>query len=359
MVGLCHEMQVKQLKIWLHSLGCRTNQSEMESIASGLVERGFILSDTPGGCFAAVINSCSVTATADKKSRQCVRMARREMPNGLIIACGCWAQKLSKDEARDIGIDYVVPNRRKGGVIGLISGQPKGNLPAGNWDDLPLLCPTLRSRAFIKIQEGCDHFCSYCIVPFLRGRATSRPFDDVMREITSVAESGCEEIILTGTNLGGYPRLAELAREISDIPVRLQFGSIEPFSIDEKLLRALAGMKQKFVPPLHIPLQSGDDEILKMMRRGYTASEYLAKIEQVRKFLGNIALNTDLLVGFPSESEEAFQRSLALIREVGFAHVHIFPFSPREGTDAAKFQNQIPKNIISERAQIAKDVNRH
>lgn len=354
-------MPLNGKKICLHSLGCRTNQSELESIASGLVENGAIVGNEPEDCDAAVLMTCSVTATADKKSRQFTRMIRRKIPDGLLVACGCWAQRLSNDEAKELGIDYVIPNRRKGCVLGLIKahlcGESLDKKNDSEWDNLPHLRPTLRSRAFVKIQDGCDHFCTYCIVPYLRGKPVSRPLEDVMSEISSVSESGCNEIILTGTNLGRYKcGLDNLVRRIAKLPVTLQFGSIEPFSIDDELLTAIAEMGDRFIPPLHIPLQSGDDEVLRRMGRGYTRGEYLSKIERVKEILGDIPFNTDLLVGFPGESEEAFQHSLDVIRSVGFAHVHIFPFSPREGTRAAAFDSQLPRSVILDRARRAKEV---
>ena len=361
-------------KVWLHSLGCRTNQSEKESIASGVAERGAIIADGPQNSDAAVIFTCSVTSTADKKSRQCIRMTRRNIPFGLIIACGCWAQRLNEDEAKGLGIDLVVGNRQKNLILGLLEkffspdetkheNEKKIFVTdvwgADNfWDALPLMRPVTRSRAFVKIQDGCDRFCSYCIVPYLRGRPVSRPFNDVIGEIRNVMENGCGEIVLTGTNLGGYicerGGLSALVDEISKMRVKLQFGSIEPFSIDDDFLNAVRKLSDEsnFSPPLHIPLQSGDDGILARMKRGYNRDEYLAIIDRVRKILGEIPISTDLIVGFPGETENAFQNSINVLKEIGFCKVHVFPYSARENTLASNYKDRIPNETVSNRVKI-------
>jgi threonylcarbamoyladenosine tRNA methylthiotransferase MtaB len=310
-------MSLYKKKIWLHSLGCRTNQSEKESIASGLVEHGALIETSPQNSDAAVIFTCSVTSIADKKSRQCVRMARRSMPRGLIIACGCWAQRLKEGEAKELGIDFVIGNRQKHLILDLLEKFGPDRIKESDdgvcsfhvtdvwgadqvsWDDLPVMKPVTRSRAFIKVQDGCDRFCSYCIVPFLRGRPVSRPPNDVIFEVQNVVASGCKEIILTGTNLGGYNYggrgLFALIEEILKIRVKLQFGSIEPFSINDDFLNAVRMLsnENRFSPPLHIPLQSGDDRILSRMKRGYTQDEYLSVIDRIRNVLGDIPLSTD------------------------------------------------------------------
>ena len=369
-------------KIWVHSLGCRTNQSEKESIASGLAERGAVIERHAQNSDAAVILTCSVTSTADKKSRQCIRMARRNIPGGAIIACGCWAQQLKEDEAKELGIDIVVGNRQKHLILSLLEKFFKNAADAkksGNgksvlyvtaklwdtnqilWDNLPIMRPVTRSRAFIKVQDGCDRFCSYCVVPFLRGRPVSRPLKDIMDEIQNVAAHDCKEIVLTGTNLGDYKcetgGISALIKEISKADVKLQFGSIEPFSINHDFLDAVYKLSKenRFSPPLHIPLQSGDDEILSRMKRGYTVGEYLSKIKDIRDMLGEIPISTDLIVGFPGETEEAFQNSVDILRVIKFCKVHVFPYSARENTLAASFEDKVPKEIILKRVKIIND----
>jgi len=367
-------------KIWVHSLGCRTNQSEKESIASGLVERGAIIESEPRNSDAAIIFTCSVTSVADKKSRQCVRMVRRNIQNGIIIACGCWAQQLKEEEARELGIDLVIGNRQKHLILGLLErlfdldkakyGNEKSIVCATDvwdesqisWDCLPVMKPVTRTRAFIKVQDGCNRFCSYCIVPFLRGRPVSRPLNQVIDEIQNVVAHGCKEIVLTGTNLGDYScevgGLSALIEEISKISVTLQLGSIEPFTIKEDFLNAVNKLlkQNKFSPPLHIPLQSGDDKVLSRMRRGYTSAEYLSIIDNIRKKIGPVPISTDLIVGFPGETEEAFNNSIDVISKAAFCKIHIFPYSARKNTLAASFKDVVPKETILRRANIIKQM---
>jgi threonylcarbamoyladenosine tRNA methylthiotransferase MtaB len=297
------------------------------------------------------------------------------MPRGLIIACGCWAQRLKEGEAKELGIDFVIGNRQKHLILDLLEkfvldrlkedGDRKSafyvtdvwDANQVSWDELPVMKPVTRSRAFIKVQDGCDRFCSYCIVPFLRGCPVSRPLNDVVFEAQNVVTSGCKEIILTGTNLGGYNYggrgLSALIEEIIKIRVKLQFGSIEPFSINEDFLNAvhMLSNENRFSPPLHIPLQSGDDRILSRMKRGYTKDEYLLVIDRIRNVLGDIPISTDLIVGFPGETEGAFQNSFGVLKKVGFCKVHIFPYSARENTLAASFMDRVPKEIIISRAK--------
>ena len=367
-------------KIWIHSLGCRTNQSEKESIASGLVERGAIIESEPQNSDAAVIFTCSVTSVADKKSRQCVRMVRRNIQNGFIIACGCWAQQLKEEEAKELGIDFVIGNRQKNLILGLLEslfdlnkmkdGNEKSIIYATSvwdesqisWDCLPVMKPVTRARAFIKVQDGCNRFCSYCIVPFLRGRPVSRPLDQAIDEIQNVVAHGCKEVVLTGTNLGDYcceeGGLSALIEKISKINVTLQLGSIEPFTINESFLNAVEKLlkQNRFSPPLHIPLQSGDDIVLSRMKRGYTSGEYLSIIDSIRKTIGMIPISTDLIVGFPGETEEAFNNSIDIIKKVAFCKIHIFPYSARKNTLAASCKDIVPKETILKRANIVKQM---
>ncbi|MDR2528248.1 MAG: MiaB/RimO family radical SAM methylthiotransferase [Synergistaceae bacterium] len=351
------------LRIWMCVLGCRSNLYDGEALSGELTARGAFLAGGPEGCQAAVVVSCSVTAAADKKCRQAVRRARRAVgPNGVVAACGCWAQGLDAGDARALGIDVLAGSRRKsalpdaleaalesGGFFD-VRGKPEG------WDFLTVSRPLLRTRAFLKVQEGCDHFCSYCVIPFLRGRPASRPLEDTLAEARRITESGCGEIVLTGVHLGIYGKdgaaLAELVRRVSETPglVRLRLGSLEPFSLTDNLLEALAD-SPLFCPHLHLPLQSGDDEVLARMRRGYTAEDFFQVCRRARKKLGgDLHISSDVLVGFPSESEEAFQNTLALMAGAGLGRVHVFPYSSRRGTEAAGFLGRLPPQTVSERA---------
>ena len=357
-------------RIWICSLGCRSNQYEAEALASAVTEAGARIVDSPE-CDGAILVSCTVTAGADRKCRQALRKVRRASPEALLAACGCWAQHISEGEARSLGISLLVGNRRKGELPALLAGalaEKNDSLKvyredvsvSRKWDPLFLSKPLLHTRAFVKIQDGCNHFCTYCTIPASRGFPVSRDPDDTLREIRSIAASGCPEVVLTGIHIGLYGRyaplsLGELLRRISAVEGirRIRFGSIEPFALDDELLETLSSIPQ-FCPHLHLPLQSGSREILDRMHRGYTPEEYLALTARVRSVLGpDVHISTDLLVGFPGEDEEAFADSLALARECAFGKIHVFPFSPREGTAAFSLPFPVPPDILAERTHRA------
>ncbi len=361
---------LKDKKIWICSLGCRSNQYEAEALASAVTEAGARIVNSPE-CDAAILVSCTVTSTADKKCRQALRKARRTSPEALLAACGCWAQHISEEEARSLGIALLVGNRRKGELPALLAealAKKNHSLQvyredvsvSRKWDPLFLSKPLLHTRAFVKIQDGCNHFCTYCIIPASRGFPVSRDPDDILREIRSIAASGCTEVVLTGIHIGLYGRyaplsLAELLRRISAVEGirRIRFGSIEPFALEDDLLETLSSIPQ-FCPHLHLPLQSGSREILDRMHRGYTPEEYLALVGRVRSALGpDVHISTDLLVGFPGEDEAAFADSLALARECSFGKIHVFPFSPREGTAAFSLPLSVPGDVLAERTHRA------
>jgi len=353
------------LRVHVEALGCRSNQYEAEALADAFAARGSELVGEPPWDVAVVV-SCSVTAAADGKSRQLLRRFRRCCPEGVVVATGCWAQKASPGEFRSVGADLMVGNGRKVELPRAVESLLEGSLPSGTilrdgvpprrWDALFMCRPRLHSRAFIKVQDGCDHFCSYCIIPYLRGLSVSRPLADVEREVRSVVASGCPEVVLTGIHLGLYGRdigssLGELVSVVTAVEGlrRLRFGSLEPFAIEEKLLAVLAS-SPVFSPHLHLPLQSGDDEVLRRMRRGYSADDFRRLVAKLRGLFGDdLHLGTDLLVGFPGETDAAFDRSMELLEELAFGRLHIFPFSPREGTAAASLGDRIAPDVVRER----------
>lgn len=329
----------------VHIQGCRTNQYEGESIAAALEAEGAVWRDEAPDI--AVIVTCTITAVADRKCRKLIRRARRENPNAVIAACGCYAQKVTEEERAALGIDIVAGNRLKHLLPEMIAARFNGAAPSiridsnieeeNSWDTLSLDRPRLHSRAFLKVQDGCSHYCAYCIVPYVRGRPVSRPFGEAVAEARRITEAGCPEIVLTGVHLGLYDRLPELVRAIGSLPSlkRLRFGSIEPFAVDERLLEALAETPT-FCPHLHMPLQSGDDGVLAAMKRGYTQQQYAAVVTRARAALGaELHVSTDLMVGFPTEDDAAFKESLSFVKATAFGKVHVFPYSPREGTPAA------------------------
>ncbi|MBQ7578496.1 MAG: MiaB/RimO family radical SAM methylthiotransferase [Synergistaceae bacterium] len=348
--------------IYIHVFGCRSSLCEGEFIAGALKSMGYdITEDLSENINAAVIVSCSVTGEADKKCRQLVRRVRKTLaPDKILAVCGCWSQSLGKSEALSLGINLLAGSKSKNILPDIIASKialkdssfqdlrTQNIFEPSQWEELAINSPVMHSRAFMKIQDGCDHFCTYCIIPFLRGRPVSRPIDSILDEIRRLIDNGTKEIIFTGIHLGIYGRdinfsLAQLINEAAKIPglERIRLGSLEPFSLDNNLLDSLADC-ESFCHHLHLPLQSGDDEILSLMRRGYTSGDFIKICGNARKKLGeNLHISSDILIGFPGESEQAFNHTLNIMRESRLGRVHVFPYSIRKGTQAAIMQNQI------------------
>lgn len=339
--------------------GCRTNQYEGEAIAAALEAEGAVCGEESPDI--VVIVTCTITAVADRKCRKLIRRARRENPHAVIAACGCYAQKVTEAERELLDIDIVLGNRLKHRLPELVAerlagGAPRievdGDIERENiWDSLTLDRPRLHTRAFLKVQDGCNHYCSYCIVPSVRGKPVSRPLAEAVDEARRITESGCPEIVLTGVHLGLYDELPQLVRRIGALPKikRLRFGSIEPFAVNDELLAALADCPA-FCEHLHMPLQSGDDGVLSSMKRGYRAADFAKIAAHARGVLGDsLHISTDLMVGFPTEDDDAFRRSLDFVRGLGFGKVHVFPYSPREGTPAAAME-QLRSEAVHRRA---------
>lgn len=348
------------------TLGCRANHYEAEALASMLEQEGAVFeSEDAQALDVVILVTCTITSTSDNKTRKLIRRFRRRHPDAAIVACGCYAQGTSAALAAELGVDLLVGNGLKHkipGALGAWFGEDGGFVEIREdgrrdvWDALTLDRPRMHTRAFVKIQDGCGHGCSYCIVPRVRGAPLSRDPEEVYREVERIISSGCREVILTGVHLGGYRYrglpLGGLIRTLSSLCglSRLRLGSLEPFGVDDDLLDALASSKI-FCPHLHLPLQSGDDGILRRMCRGYTAGGFAGIAGRVREVLGgDVHLSTDLIVGFPGESERAFHNSLALIEGLGFGKVHVFPFSPRKGTAAAAFSDVVAPHLVKRRA---------
>lgn len=356
-------------RIRIIAMGCRTNLYEAEAVGALLEARGACLAEGPG-CDAAVVMSCAVTGAASAKTRKIVRRLRRELPRSVIAICGCWSQLASEDDAREIGADIVLGSRKKHEIADALERAFAGKAGSiyrsvadvsrdGSWDSLALDRPRAHTRAFIKVQDGCSRSCSYCVIPIARGASVSRDPDDAIAEIERVAEAGCREVILTGVHLGSYAHgelgLAHLIERISTVDglTRLRLGSIEPFSLSADVLCALRD-SPIFCPYLHIPLQSGADRVLALMRRGMTTAGYADVVRSARTFLGDdLHVGTDIIIGFPGETEEEFARGLDLLRSVGIGRVHVFPYSPREGTDAASFDDSISDAEMGDRVSRA------
>ena len=349
------------LKIFIHVFGCRSSLCEGEYIAGALSSRGAcITEDLSGKIDGAVIVTCSVTQEADRKARQLVRRVRRILgDSGVLAVCGCWSQSLPTESARELGIDILAGSKGKNALPdslldmlthgrSFIDLRTQDIFAPSDWEELSIDSPVMHSRAFIKIQDGCNHFCTYCIIPFLRGRPVSRPRESIIAEIIRLTTNGCHEVVLTGIHLGIYGQdintsLAELIRDVSKIDglSRLRIGSLEPFCLNDELLSALSEC-DSFCPHLHLPLQSGDDEVLSRMRRGYSAVDFVRVCERAKNVLGDdLHISSDILVGFPGESESAFTNTLHVMRDSGLGRVHVFPYSERRGTLAAEMPDKV------------------
>ena len=356
-------------KIFIHIFGCRTSLCEGEYIAGFLKSQGFeITEDVKSDFNAAVVVTCSVTQEADRKCRALVRRVRKKMnDNGLLAVCGCWGQSLDAGEAKNLGIDILAGSKGKNLIPKAIINALKNKTEKINfqdlrrttnifepsdWEELEINAPVLHSRAFMKIQDGCNHFCTYCIIPFLRGRPVSRPLKNIIDEIKRLIDGGVKEIIFTGIHLGLYGKdlnfsLADLIREVSKIQElkRLRLGSLEPFALNDDLINSLSEC-EAFCHHLHLPLQSGSNEILNSMRRGYSADDFLKICDKAReKISENLHISSDILIGFPGETEKNFNETLEIMKKANFGRVHVFPYSIRPGTLAANFPDQISHEV--------------
>ena len=351
-------------KVALHNLGCKVNAYETEAMQELLEQHGYEIVPFKEGADVYIINTCTVTNMADRKSRQMLHRARKMNPGAVVVACGCYVQA-KRDEIDDC-IDIVVGNNRKKDIIEILSeheamqeGVQKELVDINNineYEELRLSQTAEHTRAYIKVQDGCNQFCSYCIIPYARGRVRSRSHDSVIREVEELARNGYKEVVLTGIHLSSYgvdtgDDLLSLILSIHEIEGirRIRLGSLEPRIITEEFAKTIAGLP-KMCPHFHLSLQSGCDATLKRKNRHYTSEEYYEKCVLLRKYFDNPALTTDVIVGFPGETEEEFAQSKAFIDKVDFYETHVFKYSKRAGTRAAQMEEQVPESVKAVRS---------
>jgi threonylcarbamoyladenosine tRNA methylthiotransferase MtaB len=349
------------------TLGCKVNQYETETMEGLFKERGYSIAGFDEYADVYIINTCSVTHLGEKKSRQLIRRAARLNPEAIIAVTGCYAQ-VSPDEVAGIaGVDIIVGTKERHRIVDLVEEVLHEHKPinivgdimaTGEFEDIPMLSAPGRTRAFLKIQEGCTNFCTYCIIPYARGPLRSRTLDSIALEAHRLVELGFKEIVLTGIHLGAYGRdikeditLVDAVKAVLSVEglMRLRLGSLESIEVSPELITVMQ-QDERFCKFLHLPLQAGDNMVLKAMNRHYTTEEYKTLIEGIRSKLPDVAISTDLIVGFPGETEAMFQNSLTFSQTMNFAKMHIFPFSPRQGTPAATFEGQISERIKKQRA---------
>lgn len=347
-------------KVALHNLGCKVNAYETEAMQELLEKNGYEIVPFKEGADIYIINTCTVTNMADRKSRQMLHRAKKMNPEAIVVAAGCYVQAKEGSGEVDECIDIIIGNNKKKDLIEILEQYDKERIQKAvidinhtkEYETMYLSKTAEHTRAYIKVQDGCNQFCTYCIIPFARGRVRSRAKEDVIREVTDLAENGYKEVVLTGIHLSSYgvdlenEDLLSLILAVNEVEgiKRIRLGSLEPRIITEEFAKTIAGL-EKMCPHFHLSLQSGCDETLRRMNRRYTSKEYYEKCQLLRKYFDNPALTTDVIVGFPGETEEEFAKSKAFIDKVDFYETHIFKYSKRQGTKAAVMENQIPEQI--------------
>ena len=353
------------LKVALHNLGCKVNAYETEAMAQKLEDAGYEIVPFNEKADVYIINTCSVTNMADRKSRQMLLKAKKMNEDAVVVAAGCYVQTATEKLLEDLSVDILIGNNKKKDIVEELQKYFDDNkynknvidINATNeYEELELATVTEHTRAYIKIQDGCNQFCSYCIIPYARGRIRSREFDNIKQEVTELAQKGFKEIVLTGIHLSSYGnnenKLIDVVEMIAGIEgvERIRLGSLEPNIVTEDFAKRLAKV-DKICPHFHLSMQSGCDNTLKRMNRHYTSDEYFEKCELLRKYFDNPAFTTDVIVGFPGETQEDYEISREFVKKVRFSELHVFKYSKRDGTVAAKMENQIPEPVKTERSE--------
>lgn len=355
-------------KAALHNLGCKVNAYETEAMQHLLEEAGYEIVPFTQKADVYVINTCSVTNMADRKSRQMLHKAKKNNPDSIVVAAGCYVQTSEKEVLNDLSVDIVIGNDRKHDLVRLLEeysldsvNDTVDDINDGKHDFEELFIDQTKehTRAFIKVQDGCNQFCSYCIIPYARGRVRSRRFENVIAEVERLAANGFKEVVLTGIHLSSYgvdfeeaTGLLELIQAVNAIKgiERIRLGSLEPKIVTEHFASELSKL-DKICPHFHLSLQSGCDETLKRMNRKYTTKEYERGCELLRKYFVHPAITTDVIVGFPGETEEEFEQTKAYLEHIHFYEMHIFKYSKRKGTRAAVMPDQIDEQIKAARSE--------
>ena len=356
----------------LHNLGCKVNSYETEAMQQLLEEAGYEIVPFHEKADVYIINTCSVTNIADRKSRQMLHRAKKQNPDAVVVAAGCYVQAAAEELKADLAVDVIIGNNKKQDLVPILEEYFKDKSDSSHvieisetheYERLSIHKIADHTRAFLKIQDGCNQFCSYCIIPYTRGRVRSRRLDEVVAEVRELAAAGYQEVVLTGIHLSSYgvdfkeeekkENLLSLIKQVHEVEGirRIRLGSLEPRIITEEFAQALASMP-KFCPHFHLSLQSGCDKTLKRMNRHYTTEEYAAGCEILRRYFDNPAITTDVIVGFPGETEEEFEETKAFLERIGFYEMHIFKYSRRAGTRADRMLDQISEQVKSVRSEI-------
>ena len=355
-----------------HNLGCKVNDYETDIMQQNFRENGFLVVPFSQKADIYVINTCTVTNIADRKSRQMIHRAKKTNPDAVVIAVGCYVQTAGKEVLKDECIDIAIGNNKKADILNILNEYIKENRPASfgsiidinqtsEYESMFLTHTADRTRAYIKIQDGCNQFCTYCLIPFARGRARSRDEESILKEIEGLTKEGYKEFVLTGIHVSSYGvsgtadfkdnKLADLLEAINKLPgvKRIRLSSLEPRVVTEEFAKRISKL-EKLCPHFHLSLQSGCDETLKRMNRHYTSDEFLTGVKLLREYFDDPAITTDIIAGFPGETEEEFEKCFDFAKEVSFYEMHIFKYSRRKGTVADKMPGQVKDEIKEQRS---------
>ena len=355
-----------------HNLGCKVNDYETDIMQQNFRENGFLVVPFSQKADIYVINTCTVTNIADRKSRQMIHRAKKTNPDAIVIAVGCYVLTAGKEVLKDECIDIAIGNNKKADILNILNEYIKENRPASfgsiidinqtsEYESMFLTHTADRTRAYIKIQDGCNQFCTYCLIPFARGRARSRDEESILKEIEGLTKEGYKEFVLTGIHVSSYGvsgtadfkdnKLADLLEAINKLPgvKRIRLSSLEPRVVTEEFAKRISKL-EKLCPHFHLSLQSGCDETLKRMNRHYTSDEFLTGVKLLRKYFDDPAITTDIIAGFPGETEEEFEKCFDFAKEVSFYEMHIFKYSRRKGTVADKMPGQVKDEIKEQRS---------
>jgi len=358
-------------KVAFLTLGCKVNTYETEGMKRLFEKSGYQVVEFDTAADVYVINTCTVTHLSDRKSRQMIRRARRMNPDAVIAAVGCYAQVAPDEVSKIEGVNLVIGNNRKSEIVALVEqvsgGEQKIEVLPGKalkeYEELWAGSYTGHTRAFLKIQDGCDQFCSYCIIPYARGRIRSRNIESIMEESRKLVDNGFKEIVLTGIHLTAYGKdtgrgtLLDVIKELDKLEglLRIRLGSLEPLYMTEEMIREMSEIR-KLCPHFHLSLQSGCDETLARMNRKYTTAEYREIVARIRQHFEDVAITTDIMTGFPGETDEEFRKTCDFVESIGFSQAHIFQYSVRKGTKAATMRDQVPPEVKEERSRILAEI---
>ncbi len=371
--------KINGLKVAMHNLGCKVNSYEMDVMGQKLADAGCELVPFTDVADVYIINTCTVTNIADRKSRQMLHKAKKENPGAVVVAVGCYVETGIDGVKKDESIDLAIGNNKKSEIVDIleefmdargdgadktIGGKSIIDINATHeYENMRLSDLPEHTRAYIKVQDGCNQFCSYCVIPYARGRVRSRDMEDVLSEIKDLSAKGLKEVVITGIHVGSYgvdkgePQLIDLLEKVNEIDgiERIRMGSIEPRLMSKENVERLAGIS-KLCPHFHLSLQSGCNSVLKRMNRHYTAEEYMESVALLRKAFDRPAITTDVIVGFPGETEEEFEECRRFAEDIAFYEMHVFKYSPRKGTVAAGLPDQLTDRQKSARSDVLIDI---